>query len=225
MSSSRSLPILELSADEMESLSEVLDLRMAEGGADKSRPEQWVLIGAASDEEAAVVRKTMRAVGQIARRRLSALTEENIEHLVDMYLAGHERSDVDVDLELDNAEIRAEYLRATKTLTAKDVRAAVANKPKNPSEPASRWKREKRIFAVRNGGVDLFPHFLFRDGAPRKGIKKILEALPEDMSPWQIALWFASGNGWLGDKAPQDCLDDVSLVVDAAKRMNDTAIG
>lgn len=43
----------------------------------------------------------------------------------------------------------------------------------------------------------------------------MLAALPADMTAWQTALWFASGNGWLdGDK--QQRLDDGKRLVEAA---------
>ena len=41
------------------------------------------------------------------------------------------------------------------------------SKLSNSSEPASRWKREKRVFAVRAGPAQLFPRFHLADGYPR----------------------------------------------------------
>ena len=72
---------------------------------------------------------------------------------------------------------------------------------------------------------DLFPAFQFADGKPLPIIKKILEALPEDMSPWQTAFWFKSSNGWLGGKTPQECLKNESKVIDAAEQLALPMIG
>ena len=69
---------------------------------------------------------------------------------------------------------------------------------RNPSESASRWRREKRVIAVRAGGCQLFPRFQFADGHPRPVSKEVMKNLPEDMTPWQTALWFWSGNGQPG---------------------------
>ena len=113
----------------------------------------------------------------------------------------------------------------TTCLTAAQVHAASGLNPGNRSEPASRWKREGRLFAVRRSGIDLYPAFQFEDGAPRPVIKKILAALPNDMTGWQIAMWFASGNGWLGGDEPQERLTDPNAVIDAALKLADPAVG
>ena len=45
------------------------------------------------------------------------------------------------------------------------------------------------------------------------------------MTGWQIAMWFASGNGWLDGAAPQDRLGDPEAVLDAARVLADPAVG
>ena len=67
---------------------------------------------------------------------------------------------------------------------------------RNKSEPASRWKKEDKTFAVRE------------DGAPRPVVRDVLAALPDTMTAWQKALWFASGSGWLDGDEPQRRLND-----------------
>lgn len=191
----------------------------------KTTGGEWILVRAESGRDARLVDKTMRALPRIASRKRSSMTEQNIETLIDMLLQGENRAEVDEDLILDNANLRASYLTATPTLNAAKVRSLSGLSPKNKSEPASRWKREGRIFAVRYKSIDLFPEFQFRDGEPRPVIKMILETLPDHLTPWQIALWFASGNGWLDGEAPQDCLATPEIVREAARRMNEHAIG
>ncbi|MFT5504906.1 MAG: hypothetical protein ACI8XC_002623 [Gammaproteobacteria bacterium] len=56
-------------------------------------------------------------------------------------------------------------------------------------------------------------------------MRKILVALPKTMTPWQIALWFASGNGWLGGVSPQDSLVNVDEVIAAASRLDNLVFG
>jgi len=106
-------------------------------------------------------------------------------------------SDPEADLEIDNAALRRQYLNQQKTLTSSQIREASGLKTRNPSEPASRWKRQGKIFGVPVGRTDHYPAFQFADGRPRPVIAKVLAALPEAMSPWQIAFWFASANGWI----------------------------
>lgn len=177
--------------------------------------------------DAVIVRKVLKTVAEILPLRRSALREASIEKLVDILLEGEERPEVDEEIDLDNAKLRAMYFSDTKPYTAADIRAmrAPGKMPKNKSEPASRWKRENRIFAIRRNGIDYFPRFQFADGAPLPVLKKVLNALPDDMTPWQIAFWFASGNGWLDGIAPQEALKNETGVLLAAQRMRETTIG
>ena len=132
---------------------------------------------------------------------------------------------VEAQLEIDNAALRAEYLKETPLMTAAEVRAASGLAPRNRSEPASRWKREGRLFAVRRSGVDLYPAFQLVDGVPLPVIKEILAALPRHMTGWQIAMWFASGNGWLQGAEPQKRLAAPDAVIAAARKLADPAVG
>ena len=218
---------LDLTTEEIKRLPPILRKKIVAAlGDDSITLKRWVLVGVATTEQATVTRKTVHAVNQIVCQRRKAITENHIERLVDLYLEGEQRAEVDAALELDNAELRTAYLKQTQIYTAQDIHTRSPNaKPKNQSEPASRWKREKRLFAVRYKGNDLFPCFQFADGVPRPVVKKILLRLPNDMTPWQIAFWFASGNGWLDGKAPQDVLSDESAVLIAAEQMGETTVG
>ncbi len=130
-----------------------------------------------------------------------------------------------IELEIQNAKMRAEYLAANELLTAQQVRDQSGLEPSNKSEPASRWKREGKVFAVRNGGIDLYPAFQFVDGAPRPLIEKILIEFGGKFLAWQIAFWFESGNVHLNEEEPHDCLDQIEDVVRAARRLAEPTIG
>ena len=130
-----------------------------------------------------------------------------------------EWAEIDREIERENDEMRATYLKTTKLYTAEDIRAL------NPSAPSAKWKREGQVFAIQDGEKDLFPAFQFADGKPLPIIQKILKALPEDMSPWETAFWFESSDGWLGGKTPQECLKNESKVIDAAEQLAKPEIG
>ena len=135
-------------------------------------------------------------------------------------------SNLAADLEVDNAILRARYLDGHKTRTSREVRELSGLATRNPSEPASRWKRHRRIFGVPVGNQDRYPAFQFAEGRPRPEITRILAELPSDMSPWQIAFWFASSNRWIeDDKAPQDALHDIDRVLAAAADLASDDIG
>ena len=167
----------------------------------------------------------MKTLPPIAEERRTQLTEANIEKILDVILADAPRPRIDIELDIDNARLRSQYLRETHLLTAKEVRDASGLRSRNKSEPASRWKREGKLFAVRRSGIDFFPAFQFVDGVPRPVIKEILANLPEGTTGWQTAMWFASGNGWLDGAAPQECLSDPHSVVHAARKLADPAVG
>lgn len=169
---------------------------------------------------------TATMAGRILGERRKELTERNIEVLVDLYLQGEAQADVDRELEQDNAELRAQYLREVPTFTAAEIHEFMhGSMLRNPSEPASRWRREKRVFAVRAGRVQLYPRFQFVDGHPQPVIKEVLKRLPDDMSPWQIAFWFRSGNGWLDGRSPEEALGDEDGILMAADRLREPAVG
>ena len=223
---SEALPVVELTTDEVERLSSRLQEETKEARRSQGKQQRWILIGAGSRREAAVIRTTAAMARRIVGQRRKEITERNVEALVDLYLEGEERAEVDGEIEQDNAELRARYLLEVPTYTAAEIHELMhGSQLRNPSEPASRWRREKRVFAVRGGRAQLFPRFQFADGNPRPVIKEVLKRLPDDMTPWQIAFWFRSGNGWLGGKSPEETLGDEDGVLYAADRLHEPAVG
>ena len=185
----------------------------------------WLLVGGATEELAQLIERAIETLPLLAAERRSRLTEANIAKILDVILSDAPRARVETELDIDNARLRSEYLQETPLLTGAEVRAASGLHPRNRSEPASRWKREGKLFALRLQGIDLYPAFQFADGVPRPVIKEILAAVPSDMTSWQMAMWFASGNGWLDGAEPQECLSDPNAVVDAAHKLADPAVG
>ena len=138
-------PAVELTPDEVERFSGRLGEKIKAAEGSRGGRQRWILIGAGSGRDAAVIRATATMARRIVGQRRKEMTERNIEVLVDLYLEGEERADVDRELEQDNAELRARYLREVPTYTAADIHELMhGSKLSNPSEPASRWKREKR---------------------------------------------------------------------------------
>ena len=223
---SETLSCIELAPDDLANLPAGLrkKIGLAFGSTDISSGD-WLLVGAANAGLAQVIERAVEALPSTAARRCTQLTESDIEKLLDVMLADAPRAPVEAQLEIDNAALRAEYLKETLLLTAAEVRAGSGLNPRNKSEPASRWKREGKLFAVRRSGVDLYPAFQLADGDPLPVIKEILAVLPRPMAGWQIAMWFASGNGWLDGAEPQERLSEPDAVVDAARKLADPAVG
>ena len=214
------LSLINLTPDEIEKLPARLRDKISAAFSPTNPIGVW-LVG----DKAERIARMIELFPQVAARRSEQLSDANIEKMLDVFLSDAPRAPVETELDIDNTRLRADYLQETPCLTAAQVHAASGLNPRNRSEPASRWKREGRLFAVRRSGIDLYPAFQFEDGVPRPVIKKILAALPKEMTGWQIAMWFASGNGWLGGDEPQGRLADPDAVVDAALKLADPAIG
>ena len=220
------LSLIDLTPGEIDRLPASLRRRI--GGSSRpedSPPGAWLLVGERTEGRAELLERALEVLLSLAAERGSRLSEANIEKILDVILSDAPRPRIENELEIDNARLRSRYLQETPLLTGAEVRAASGLKPRNKSEPASRWKREGKLFAVRRSGIDHYPAFQFADGSPRPVIKAILAALPKDMTGWQIAMWFASGNGWLDGAEPQERLSDPDAVVEAARSLADPAVG
>ena len=184
---------------------------------------EWIVLRAGDHELAKTVDRAMRLVAILSTRRQD--DERDLGQLLEMLMVRMPQVGAEADLWIDNLQLRTDYLRETPTLSAAEVHRWSGRTSGNPSEPASRWKKERKIFAVRQGRSDLYPAFQFRDGVPHPALKGVLTALPAELTGWQTALWFASGNGWLDGDAPQGRLDDYEEVLTAARRLAEPARG
>lgn len=117
---------------------------------------------------------------------------------------------------LRNADLRTAFLAEVGALTAAEVAQLAGSKAKNSSALASRWRSERRIFAVPWGGELLYPAFQFADGEPRPLIARVLQSFGERPSDWEIALWFATPSAYLPRNArPLEQLGDPDALVAA----------
>ncbi len=109
------------------------------------------------------------------------------------------------------------------TLASGEVARSAGSAAKNAAALATRWRKERRIFAVSWGGELRYPAFQFDDsGAPLPAIKQVLKVLNAGTSAWQVALWFASPSPYLPRKArPIQFLMDRDRLVAAARAERD----
>jgi hypothetical protein len=126
------------------------------------------------------------------------------------------------------AQVRLRYMKEVPLLRSSDVAEISGSQARNGSARASRWKLEQRIFSVPWNGVDYYPAFQFArtDGQPLPAIKTILDIFGGQLTPWQTALWFWGGNGWLHDKSPMEMIQrDPQAVIEAAKHEMEPLLG
>ena len=202
-------------------------------GIEKEAPNRFVLserdldLGTSSrfDLASDFVLQILNHASSIVNERTKVLTERNIETLVDLYLEGEQLPAVDRLIQDENARARSDYLKRIGCFSSSEVYALSGGDAVNKASVANRWKQQRKIFALPFRGKDLFPAFQFFDGKPRSIIKKVLETLPDEMSQWQIAFWFDSGNVWLDGKAPQNRLRSEKLLLKAAQMESKQFIG
>jgi hypothetical protein len=186
-----------------------------------------VVVHDADPRVRAATGRIVRALPGMVRRRLQAMSESRIERLVEALLPEDDPfAGVEQRIDDDNAMQRARFLERVLCLTSAEVHRLAGYRGGNVSQTASAWKRQGLIFGVRHGGRDHYPAFQFADGRPRPGVRAALAALPAGMSPWQIAFWWVTGNGWLDGATPAETLErDPEAVAGAAARERREVIG
>ena len=208
-----------LQSDEIEILPERVRLNLGEG---PEQGDEWIVLHAPAPVSGLVG----RFVKLTAERDVTLWRSHSGSDLdrVLGWLTTLEPG-VEADLAVDNLALRLAYVDETPTLTAEQIHQMSGRRSRNKSEPASRWKKEGKTFAVRLAGRFLYPAFQFEHGEPRHVVRAVLAALPAEMTSWQKAFWFASGSGWLDGDEPQRRLDDGERVVEAARRLAVPALG
>ena len=174
---------------------------------------------------APIIAAMLKQAPEAVRARRQALTAQHIDALVDVYLPNDLLAAAMPDLERDNAEAQAGFLKKWPMRTAEELAEFAGHGSNNRSATATRWKKAGKIFGVPKGRREFYPAFQFNEGRPRPVIGKVLQALPAEMSPWQTAFWFIGPNSWLGDKSPVERLDDEAAVIGAASNEGQAWMG
>ncbi len=85
----------------------------------------------------------------------------------------------------------------------------------------SNWKSNKQIFSIVYDGIEYFPSYALSPSdsyCPVSILSAVMSLFADSKDSWGLAYWFASANGYLGGKRPQEILlTDPDSVLDAAK--------
>lgn len=152
------------------------------------------------------VADVVERVAEIVEFRREALTQANIDTLVDAYLKSEPTIPARHEIELDNARERVRFLETYACYTSKEVAKLAGHEAANASATTTRWKKAGKIFGLPFKDGELYPAFQFVDGQPRFIIELLLGIFDGERTPWQIAFWIVSSNSWLDGEAPADLL-------------------
>jgi len=188
-------------------------------------PVEYVAVPGHDPVINAAVAAVLERVPEVVHARQEALSQANIDLLVDAYLKSAPASAARYEIEMDNARERARFVEEFPCYTSREVAELAGHGAANVSATATRWKKARRIVGLPWKGSDLYPAFQFREGRPRPIIGRLIEKLPRQMSAWQIAFWLTSSNGWLGGATPLERLDDEAALLAAAERESEALGG
>ena len=189
----------------------------------KLHDESGILIPVhnASPEVLDGLAKSFVLVGQLYAERLEPISAEVVAKIVEMYVPKAPAPSTVLLQAKMMAQAKRGVLQSGDWITASDIAELANFSSANPSAQPSKWKREKRLFAIRHDGIDYFPLYGLDDSTgyrPYAALKEIIRVLESRKDGWGMAYWFASLNSRLGSKAPKELLKtDPDRVLAAAK--------
>jgi hypothetical protein len=119
------------------------------------------------------------------------------------------------------ADARSAVLKTGDYFNAVQVAEMAGFSKANPIAQPNMWKQDGAVFAVNQGGVDLFPGYALdpaKEYRPYKVVGEVIEVFGNKKDGWGLAYWFASVNSFLGGARPQDLIEQAPEKVLAAAR-------
>lgn len=107
------------------------------------------------------------------------------------------------------AKAQQGVIASTRWVNGKELSELAQFKSTNKSAGASKWKSAGKIFSIYYLNEDLYPIYALdiNNGfRPYDAMKEVIGILSPKKDNWGMAYWFASVNGYLGGKRPQDVL-------------------
>lgn len=165
------------------------------------------LIGVNSDQSAQVLETLLPFLDHLLVEKTEKIREKKLEDLVE-FMAGQLVSPSAVDTQMTHrlASRRARILNEYGYMTAEELADKNNSRSANRSALADNWKKRHQVFSVSHRDDtgktrEVFPLFQCEDYKPIKAIQSVLDVFSDKKSPWKIAYWFVSNNGWLPNQA------------------------
>lgn len=168
---------------------------------------QALLVSFTNPAIQAVAVKLVGLLQKQAPDRLRELSEDRINAILDSLVALDPRAAAEARIDLRNAEKRKEFLDEFAVIDSTRVHEISGNTGSNPSQTATVWRKANRILGLPVGQRIVYPAFQFDEGGrPYPLMKRVLGALPDDMTPWQTAFWLVSPSSALDGGLPLDAI-------------------
>ena len=171
------------------------------------------------EDAAESLRQTLQAIAPFVAAGTLAQQDTVFRNVVDGIIAGTPIRTLDAARAALEQRAIAAIFSGTEWLTAEQIGRLRDPSAKNPHGTANRWRAEGKIFALTKTGVLYHPRYAFDELLdPHPVVAEVL-ALLAGYSPYRLAAWFESSNGYLGGARPRErLLADADGVVAAAAR-------
>lgn len=193
------------------------------------RPDVEAAVTFVVDDPAtrAVLIRMSEIVSRMMPDKLRERQEERIETMMTAMLDFDPLDTAESRIDLRNAEMRLEFLQEFPAIEAQTVHKLAGHAGTNASQTAASWRKARKILGLPFGGKIIYPRFQFdADGQPYPLMRNVLKALPDDMTPWQVAFWIVSPNARLDTATPIDAIRrGDGLVIAAAERERHEVVG
>lgn len=111
----------------------------------------------------------------------------------------------DDSFERETLEWRSSFMSSYPSVTSSDI-GRESSRARNIAATASRWLKDKKIFAVRFKGQQWFPKFQFQDGFPTPAVSKVIRTFPDHATGWDLAYFFTNPNPYIDGRKPVELL-------------------
>lgn len=195
------------------------------GRLTQSNHEQVVafMLPHATAKERDAIASTLEALVKVTSGHLIRRNKQALETLVSLFLPAITEPKSALRQATMIGKARAAVLEAAEWLTAAQVAELAGLSASNPNAQTTRWKREGKIFSVKQPGeVELFPAYGLDPETgfrPVAALADVIRILGDRKDGWGLAYWFASINSYLSGKRPQDVLAQAPQKVIAAARV------
>lgn len=210
-----------------EKITQSMSFDLAMSRLEYGEARQALLVSFTNPAIQAVAVKLVELLQKQAPNRLRELSEDRINTLLDTLVALDPRAAAEARIDLRNAEKRKEFLDEFAVVDSAGVHEISGNTGSNTSQTAAVWRKANRILGLPVGQRTVYPAFQFDEGGrPYPLMKRVLDALPDDMTPWQTAFWLVSPSSALDGGLPLDAIRRGDEgVVEAARNEASEIIG